>query len=177
MNLEKATIFVVVQFGTKELFMEKLKMENCSLSDVKNLRDDKNVSLLEMSLIFRKFDISQMLLEEEPDLNVVSDDSCNELHYLAANLSNKDALPIAKQLVELGVDLNLQDKKYRNTAFWYLCQKAIMEDNDDMNSLIISCMRKSPNVDLKNVVGNTVRNMITERGSEELKKIVLWGDN
>ncbi len=177
MNLAKANLFTVVQFGTKELFIEKLKMDGYSLSDVTNLRDDKNISLLEKSLICRKFDLSQMLLEENVELNVVSDDNCNELHYLSANLGDGQSFLLAKQLIELGVNLNLPDKKYGNTPFWYLCHKAIQKNNDEMNSLIVLCMKKAPNLDLKNVAGNTVKSMIRERGSEELKRIVLKEDN
>lgn len=173
MNLEKANFFTVIQFGTKELFIQKLKMEGCSLSDIMNLKDENEVSLLEKSLISRKFDIAQMLIENGVELNVVSRDNCNELHYLAPNIESKESVAIAQQLIESGVDLNLSDKRYRNTPFWYLCQKAIQKNSQDMNLLIKICMGKRPDLKLSNIAGNSIENMILERGSKELKAIVL----
>ena len=106
MNIERADLFTVIQFDTKELFVEKLKMSCCGLNDISNLKD----------------------------------------------------------------------KKYQNTSFWYLCKKAVQKNNKDMNLLIRLCMEKKPNIDLANIMGNTVRNMLLGRGSNELKEIVLEGE-
>ena len=176
MNIEKADLFTVIQFGTKELFIDKLKMEQCNLDDVMNLRDSNGISLLGKSLISRKFDIASMLLHKGVKLNLVSRDNCNELHYLAANLDSKESIEIAEQLVEAGVDLNLPDKKYKNTPFWYLCQKAIQKGGDNFDLLLKMCMRKQPDIDCVNIVGNTIRSMVEERGSEAIKEIVLEGE-
>lgn len=173
MNLEKANFFTVIQFGTKELFIQKLDMERCSLSDIMNIKDENGVSLLEKSLVNRKFDIAQMLIENGVQLNVVSKDNCNELHYISANIDSDESMNIAKQLIEAGVTLNLQDKKYKNTPFWYLCEKAIHKNSQEMNELIKVSMKKTPDLNIPNVVGNTVKSMILERGSKELKEIVL----
>lgn len=173
MNLEKANFFTIIQFGTKELFIQKLDMERCSLSDIMDLKDETEVSLLEKSLANRKFDIAQMLIENGVQLNVVSKENCNELHYLFANIDSDESMAIAKQLVEAGVTLNLQDKKYKNTPFWYLCEKAIQKNSQEMNELIKVCMKKAPDLNAPNIAGNTVKSMLLERGSKALKEIVL----
>lgn len=136
MNLEKANFFSVIQFGTKEQFIQKLQMESGNLSDIINLKDEDGVSLLEKCLSNRKYDIAQMLMEHGVPFNVISKDNCNELHYLSPNIDSMESLAIAKQLVQMGVDLDLPDKKYKNTPFWYLCEKAIQKNSSDMNELI-----------------------------------------
>lgn len=173
MNLEKANFFTVIQFGTKKLFIEKLDIQRCSLSDIINIKDANGVSLLEISLANRKFDIAQMLIENGAQLNVVSKDYCNELHYLSPNIDSDESITIAKQLIRAGVILNLQDKKYKNTPFWYLCEKAIQKNNQEMNELIKVCMKKAPDINVPNVAGNTVASMLLERGSNALKEIVM----
>ena len=173
MNIEKADFFTVIQFGTKELFIDKLKLEQCNLDDIMNLRDVNGISLLEKSLISRKFDIALMLLQKGVEINIVSKNNCNELHYLSANLDSIESIEIAQQLVEAGVDLNLPDKKYKNTPFWYLCQKAMQKGGQDFHKLIIICMKKKPDIEWANVSGNTIRSMVADRGDDEMKRIIL----
>lgn len=175
MDIDKANFFTITQFGNKDLFTQKLKKEYCDLNDIKNMRDGNGVSLLEKSLIYRKFDISQLLLDNNVQVNIVSKDNCNELHYLVSNIEGRCSLDIAKQLVELNVDLNLPDKRYGNTPFWYLCELAIRKNKQDIIELIELCMIKSVKLDVPNSINNTVRNLIVQRGSEELKNIVLGG--
>ena len=46
-----------------------------------------------------------------------------------------------------------------------------MYDNgQDFNKLI-----KNPNIDWANMAGNTIKNMVTERGGKEIKGIILEG--
>lgn len=173
MDIERTKYFTIVQFGTKDVLMRKLAGESCTLDDIKDLRDDNGVSLFEKSLSFRNFDISQALLEKNVEVNVVSKDKCNELHYLAANIESRESVSIAEKLIELGVDLNLQDKKYGNTPFWYLCDVAIRKNQEYINNLVRLCVEKGVDIDIPNKISNTTRNMIMERGTKELKAIVL----
>ena len=43
-------------------------------------------------------------------VNIISNDDCNEFHYLAANINCQGAVEVACRLVDMGVDLNLKDK-------------------------------------------------------------------
>jgi hypothetical protein len=156
-----------------QISIDKLKMEQSNLSDVINLQDNNGISLLEKSLICKKFDIALMILQKGPMLNVVSKDNCNELHYLAASLNDKESIEIAQQLVEAGVNLNLPDKKYKNTPFWYICQKAIQKGGEDFDELIKMCMEKQPDIDCANVAGNTIKGLVKERGNEVIRENVL----
>lgn len=180
MDLKKADFFTVIQFGTKEDFIQKSKIESVNLTDVINLKDKNGVSLLEQCFISRKYDIAQLLMENSVEINVISKENCNELHYLSANMEGVRSIDLATQLVELGVDLNLQDKRYKNTPFWYLCEAALLKKNQDMsrdmNQLIKLCMDKGAILTLHNIAGNTVESMLLKRASQELKKIVFWKD-
>ena len=64
------------------------------------------MSVLQHSLVNRKFDISDYLLKNEVELNHISNDGCNELHYLAANINSEGAIKIANKLIDMNVDLS-----------------------------------------------------------------------
>lgn len=173
MDIKSVDLFTVVQFGTKELFEEKLRSEQIQLKQIINLTNERGISILEQCLINRKFDIAELLIKNGSEVNVISKDNCNELHYLSSNIKNNESIRIANQLIRLGVDLNLKDKKYGNTPFWYLCEKAIQINTEESNEMISICMEQTPNVRSSNVVGKTVEALVIERGNNWLNKVVL----
>ena len=61
-------------------------------------------------------------------VNIISNDDCNEFHYLAANINCQGAVEVACRLVDMGVDLNLKDKKFGNSAIWSLCQEVLKKN-------------------------------------------------
>ena len=156
MNIERADLFTVVQFGTKELFEQKLRIEKKQLTQIINLTNERGISILEQCLASRKFDIAELLIKNGAQVNIISKDNCNELHYLSSNIKNNKSIGIANQLIRLGVDLNLKDKKYGNTPFWYLCEKAIQINSEEANGMIRTCMKQTPDVRSSNIVGKTV---------------------
>lgn len=107
--------------------MEKLNLENKSIDEVVNSTDKNGISLLEKSLISKKFDIANYLLDNNANVNIISNEGCNELHYLAANINCIGAVDLAYKLVEMDVDLNLKDKKFANSAIMSLCQEVLKE--------------------------------------------------
>ena len=177
MDLQKADFFTVAGFGTKTLFCEKLKLEKKEITDVLGMRNKNGASLLEESLSLRKFDIAQLLLDGGIAVNVVTKENCNELHFIAAHLHEDGAVGIAKQLIEKGVDLNLPDKKYGNTPFWYLCMSALRKSDERIMNLIECCMERKPDIDWKNNTGRSTRDMILQRGNKTLiEKVVGKND-
>ena len=84
------------------------------MEEVVNFVNKNGTSLLETSLISRKFDTAKFLLDNNAQVNVISNEGCNELHYVAANINCIGAVDVAYRLVEMGVDLNLKDKNFDN---------------------------------------------------------------
>ena len=113
MNINKADYFTIAQFGNLSMFLTKIDLEKKILNQVKNLCDENGMSVLQHSLVNRKFDISDYLLKNEVELNHISNDGCNELHYLAANINSEGAIKIANKLIDMNVDITLKDKKYK----------------------------------------------------------------
>lgn len=88
MDINKADYGTVIKFGNLELFKEKMKLENQNFGEVINIVDKNGISLLQKSLISRKFEIANYLLDNNADINVISNEGCNELHYLSANINS-----------------------------------------------------------------------------------------
>lgn len=127
---------------------------------------------MEKSLISRKFDISNFLLDNNANVNIISNEGCNELHYLAANINYPGAVEIAYRLVDLGVDLNLKEKKYGNSAIWSLCQEVLKKRTKEGNDLIVKCLEKRLNINDLNKSGYSLKYLIEERGTDDMKKIM-----
>ena len=87
MNIEKADYGAIVKFGTLDDILNKLKIEQSSIREIIDWKDAKNMSLLEISIVSRKFDISEFLLDNGAQVNNVSKSGNNEFHYLASNLN------------------------------------------------------------------------------------------
>ncbi|MCA1057598.1 ankyrin repeat domain-containing protein [Rossellomorea aquimaris] len=170
MDINKADFGTIIMFGTLEEFLEKLKIENKSIEEVVNFVDKNGISLLGKSLISRKFDIARFLLDNNANVNIISNEGCNELHYLAANINYIGAVDMAFKLIDKGVDLNLKDKKYANSAILSLCQEVFKERTKDGNDLIIYCLEKHPNFNDLNKFGYSLKRIIEERGTEDMKK-------
>ena len=99
MNIEKADYATIIRFGTIHDLNMKLQMEGKNLIEVSNIIDKDGISLLEKSLIARKFDIAKELLANNAKVNNVSNAGCNEFHYLASNINCDGALDIARILL------------------------------------------------------------------------------
>lgn len=170
MDINKADFGTIIKFGNLEGFLEKLNIENKCIEEVVNSVDKNGISLLEKSLISRKFDIANFLLDNSANVNIISNEGCNELHYLAANINCIGAVDLAYRLVEMGVDLNLKDKKFANSAILSLCQEVLKERTKEGNDLIVKCLEKRPNFNDLNKFGYSLKRIIEERGTEEMKK-------
>ena len=94
MNIEKADYGAIVKFGTLDDILNKLKIEQSSIREIIDWKDAKNMSLLEISIVSRKFDISEFLLDNGAQVNNVSKSGNNEFHYLASNLNCEGAVEI-----------------------------------------------------------------------------------
>lgn len=110
MDINKADYGTVIKFGNLELFKEKMKLEKHNIDEVLNIIDKNGVSLLEKSLISRKFEIANYLLDNNADINVISNEGCNELHYLSSNINFDGAIQIANRLIDMNINLNLKEK-------------------------------------------------------------------
>ncbi|BCD25019.1 hypothetical protein BC30090_3916 [Bacillus cereus] len=172
MDINKADYGTIIKFGNLKLFLEKLKIEGNCIEEIVDSIDKNGISLLEKSLISRKFDIANFLLDNGAKVNIISNDDCNEFHYLAANINCQGAVEVACRLVDMGVDLNLKDKKFGNSAIWSLCQEVLKKRTKEGNDLIVKCLGKRPNINDENKYGYSLRDLIEERGTDDMKKVL-----
>lgn len=172
MDINKADFWTIIKFGNLEEFLEKLNIENKCIEEVVNSVDKNGISLLEKSLISRKFDIANFLLDNNANVNIISNEGYNELHYLAANINCIGAVELAYKLVEMGVDINLKDKKFANSAIMSLCQEVLKERTKEGNDLIVKCLEKHPDFNDLNKFGYSLKRIIEERGTEDMKRVM-----
>ncbi|GAB6593358.1 ankyrin repeat domain-containing protein [Bacillus cereus] len=172
MDINKADYGTIIKFGNLKLFLEKLKIEGNCIEEIVDSIDKNGISLLEKSLISRKFDIANFLLDNGAKVNIISNDDCNEFHYLSANINCQGAVEVACRLVDMGVDLNLKDKKFGNSAIWSLCQEVLKKRTKEGNDLIVKCLGKRPNINDENKYGYSLRDLIEERGTDDMKKVL-----
>ena len=170
MNIEKADYGTIVKFGTLKDLYEKIKLKDDNVFDIINWVDDSGMSLLERSLVSRKFEISKFLLDNNAKVNIVSKEGNNEFHFLAPNINCIEAVEIGKLLLSKGTSVMQKDVKYGNTAFFSLCMEAFKERSESTMNFIEECFEQITDVDEKNKNGFSIRKLIMERGSDELKK-------
>lgn len=170
MNINKVDYATVIEFGDLESFLKKLQLENVFLNEIINQVDRDGISLLEKALMSRKFDIAKYLLDHDAKVNVISKERRNEWHYLAANINIAGATEIAKALGARNVDLSLQDLHYGNTALFSLCIEALKQRKQETIELLVDFIRNSKCVNTMNKAGISTRDLITQRGTEEMKK-------
>ena len=172
MNIEKADYATIIRFGTIHDLNMKLQMEGKNLIEVSNIIDKDGISLLEKSLIARKFDIAKELLANNAKVNNVSNAGCNEFHYFASNINCDGALDIARILLAKGTSLMEKEKKYNNSAFFTLCQEVFKVRSVEGLAFIEECFDKVEDYDDCNKMGCSIRMLINERGTDKLKKIM-----
>lgn len=172
MNIEKADIGTVILLGTMHDFFVKLQMEGKNIHEVIDDIDGDGVSLLQKSLIARKFDIAKVLLENNAKVNHITNSGCNELHCIAANINYEGALNIAKILLERGVSLTAKDKKYGNSALFTLCYEIFKVRSAEGLAFLETCFECVHEYDARNKAGYSVRMIINERGTDKLKQIM-----
>lgn len=170
MNIEKADYGTIIKFGTLDDLLRKVEYENDSLENIISILDTSGISLLEKSISARKFDISHYLLNNGANVNIVSKEGLNEFHFLSANINYEGAIEIGRILLNRGVSVMQKDRTYGNTAFFSLCIEAFKSRSEEVLDFLNDCLEKVSDVDDKNISGYSIRSLINERGSEELKK-------
>ena len=179
-NIELADYGTIAAFGTRSDFDAKLRMMGQTLDDVVDYIDEFGVSLLGRCLCSRKFDFAKELLEKNAKVNVVDKEGYNEFHLLAANLREEGALDVARMLLDRGVSLTAQDKKYKNTAIFTLYLEQLKMQTPESMDFMETCLNQiqKSDFDIRNKAGITLRWFINEHGPERFKQIMeekQWG--
>lgn len=172
MDTNKVDYDTIVRFGSLQDFKNKMKKQREKIGKIISIVDEDGSSLLESCLSTRNFEIAKYLLDNSAPVNVCSIDGFNEFHYIASNINEDGALDIANLLLEKGTSLEQQDKKYGNSAFFTLCIEAFKKKLPLVMSFLEECFKKFNDIDKQNFSGISVRDLINERGSENLKRMV-----
>ena len=172
MNVGKADYGTIIKFGTMRDFNMKMQMEGKVLDEVMDITDKDGISLLQKCLIARKFDIAKMLLANNAKVNNISNEGCNEFHYIASNINHDGALDIAKILLDRGTSLMVKEKKYDNSAIFALCQEVFKVRSIEGLNFIEACFENLQEYDICNKMGYSIRMLINERGTDKLKQMM-----
>lgn len=172
MNIEKSDYETIIKFGNLKDLQNKMKLNNETINDIVDYLNNNGMSLLEQSIVSRKFEISKYLLDNNAKVNIVSKEGNNEFHFLAANINCDGAIEVAKLLLSKGTSVMQKEQKYGNTAFFALCIEAFKERSENTMKFIEKCFEKVTDVDAENKHGFSIRKLICERGSDELKKML-----
>lgn len=172
MDLKKADIGTVIEFGTLDDFAYKLELESQNLSDIIDHVNPDGVSLLQKALVGRKFDNAKFLMNNGAKVNVITKAGNNELHCLAANINFDGALDLARLLIDRGVDLNHIDKKYGNPAVFSIFLELLKRQSQEGMKFIEEILSYKLDIDIVNKSGISARKLLIERGNDSIKKIV-----
>lgn len=172
MDIEKADYGTIIKFGDMQDLYKKLWLDGKRLDEIIDYTDENGISLLEKSLIARKFNIAKELLEKNAKVNIVSKDGCNEFHYIASNINHEGAIEIAYMLLDKKTSLIERDNKYGNTAFFVLCQEILKVRSTEGINFIERCFNQIKDYDICNKKGYSIRMLINERGTDKLKSIM-----
>ena len=172
MNIEKADYGTIVQFGSLDDVIQKLIIEEKSIADVIDITDENGMSLLEKSLVARKFDIAKYLLDNNAKVNIVSNSGYNEFHYIASNIDCDGAIQIARILLRRGTSLILQDNRFGNSAIFTLCMEIFKSRTEEGLAFLEECILCVTDIDTCNKNGYSLRILISERGTDRLKTIL-----
>ena len=172
MNLEKANYEAICLLGNLDDFKKKLEMNGDTIDQIKNQIDEYGTSLLECALSTGRFDIAGYLLDNHVELDVIHDEG-NEFHDIAYRLEYPGGVEMAYKLLDLGVSLNIQDKKYKNTGFFTLCHSIFTKKREPEIEFLAECLRRgNVDLDIKNIIGKTSRDFINEHGPDRLKEMI-----
>lgn len=175
MNVNKSDYWTAIMFGSLESFKEKLENVKKQIDVVVNLVNERGISLFQQYLINRKFDIANFLLDEGATVNHISNEGCNELHYIAAHIDDTRAIQLVHRLIDKSVDLDLIDNRYGNSATFTLCYEVFKVRTKEANDLILTCLKKHPNLETKNKYGYSLKQLIEEDGTEDMKRALEMG--
>ncbi|GIN19036.1 hypothetical protein [Siminovitchia fordii] len=79
------------------------------------------------------------------------------MDFLAAKINFAGQVDEADRLVEKGVDLNLKDKKFSNSAIFTLCLEVLKKRTEEGDEFIVRCLKKQPNVHDRNKSGYSLK--------------------
>lgn len=157
MDKKTITFDMIIRYGTVQDFLEELKKAKKSIRDIANEIDEQGISLLEYSLSYRKFDISNLLIDNGAKINVYSKQGLNEFSYLAPNLRFDGAIEIGEKLLKLGVEL---ENESTNLPMLDIFRNLLGVTDERKLSFVKNCIKKIPNTNDKKKSGISVYDFI-----------------
>lgn len=166
----------IASMGSLEMLLHAIKLAGTTIEEIKDWQhEDTKTSLFIASLSNPKdnYAISWYLLKHGVKLNCVTKEGYNELHVLAPRFThNPEACELAIELIKRGVDINLPNKKYGNTAFFDFCFEYIKRPYEDRWRVIEACIPQNPDVLHKNRRGISAYSFMKEAGDERINRLI-----
>ena len=148
--MKKTIYYAIAAFKSLDHLKNQMVIDRITECDIKKIRFDDGLSLLEVAIANRQYDICNYLLDIDSPVNIVTKSGNNELGIISPNLHDINAVSIANRLLEKGVDLSLIDKKYGNTVMFSITLHIITHANIDNILFLEKCLRKGSGIYEKN---------------------------
>ena len=139
------------------------------------VRGDNGGTLLHEAIASMRIDLIEFFISKEIPINVVTADGYNELHLLAecviysclsTEIDKFNRLAkIANTLLDRGIDLTQQDKKYKNIPLYSLLYAGVLRFDEGI-SLIKRCIDLNHDIYVKNRSGNSLIDYLNSRGEK-----------
>ena len=148
--------FVIVAFRSLDDLKKRMVSDCIDEEIIKKMRfdiNDNGSSLFEFAIANRNYEIAHWLMDINTPVNIITKDGFNEMHIIAADIRNIDAVTIANWLLEQGVSLTQKDKKYGNTAMLTLAIEVLKRKTSENLDFIKKCADKKQGLFEKNKAG------------------------
>lgn len=109
-------------------------------ADVNTVDNRNNTPILNIFEFEKDEDLAELLLEYNPDIDIVSDNMNTSLHYAIINYPNNTSKKIIFKMIDLIKNINIQNDKGQ-TVLMLACLK-----NDE--DIIIKILEKKPNLNI-----------------------------
>ena len=145
--------YVIAAMRTKNDLIHQMRVEGQDSKELGEMRFYDGLSLLEVALANRNYEISIYLIENNVPVNVKTKNNDNELSIIAPHLADNRAVAIAHMLLNMKVDLTICDRKYHNTVMYSIALQILTHQNESNMKFLEMCLKQGRGIYEKNKSG------------------------
>ncbi len=154
----------MASFNSVKQLMQQMQVDNLNIQDLFLIRDSFGGSMLEAALSGRNYEVAEWLMDANHPVNIITRELYNELHIIAPHLDESEAVILADRLLDRGVDLAQQDKRFHNTAMFDIVMNVIRHPNPANQRFLNKCIQQQKGLRELNIRDYSACKILQERG-------------